>query len=1343
MKVSKFSRLLSILLCITMIFSIAIQGIGGASAASSYSNDNLLRNAGFESELANSGWSTWQTASRDTAVYRSGSASGKLTQTSSGGASLEQDISGLQVGVTYVFTAWVKVSGTISGEVSLGVKNFGDTQKVVYPQSDSDWTELSVEFTYLDSSKPARVFLWHAGASDAIIYIDDATLVTKNGIESATITNGSINVTVDNTDATVQSFTATVESSLDAGVVTDLPLAGSVEGGVANLTFTPIEASPAEQTVTVRLTYGSETIELDYVIEANGGSQVVANIVSVSATNGTATVVLDNDPTVTPVASNFTLTVNQTATTIEGFNYDKTTKTATLTFSKVVVSSDSDTNATLTVTYNDSSADATFSASKYLPTSIMTATAGSSQSGQGADNVLDGDTSTLWHTAWAGAERSLHYITFELSEYYNVTALEYTPRTSQINGIITKYTISGSNDNENWTTITDGTWEQNSSVKTATFDKACYKYYKLTSVESASDSSSLFTSAAEIRLIGDSIGETPYTELSNLISTAKATYFDGSYANNGAYRELEKAISKYSAYTATTLDADVNNAINDMNSLIDGLVLRELSVEAIDRTILSENADDNSHAANGGNDGDAKFLFDESNATMWHSYYSNGGGNGLRPYSDTESVNATHPIWMQTGFGGTEYITKIECKPRTDSGTSNLTNQVKTYEVYVSNSDTKPIAVVSTSETNDWTLVKSGTLTTITASSTEQNHVITFSQPIEAKWIRLVVTSTTGTYSCIANMNVYKLSDSATATIGTQIADKIAEAEALLNSATVNETDATYTAYQEALTEIAAIDLTTEATQELLDNLTAKIADLKFTAEDGTTYTGAAQQTINSINEKIEEAKHIIMQAGVNSTALEAQIASLEAETRTVTTSVDELTNKLTALQTQIDTAKANEKEVNKADTLASDSVKWNNTEQRLTTLREGVETNVANDIRHVTYIFDGDYSLNATASNFYGSWRENTSEQQVPWISIKLGESVCVSGLVIFDRLTSGGTTAQNCFKNYEIRVSNDADFNNYIVAASGTRTNTTYSASGYEIKFDQPYDCQYIKFVTYGDVDCKIVEMDIYEYVGSKESKTITVTTSNSTSIAVGADLGTISLNKKFTNGFSKEELERQLINDIDLSDIAHNYVISVDATTLELSVVASDNQYKLMINNNGTTTEVQTKKYGENFDYAVENAKGWTIDGKVVCNGNTFNYKATDNITATAVLDGLVQSVSAYIPEPVISYNGTKTTIQIPVYINGTTDYTDKGIVFVKSGTDEQTIKSAILGTASNSVKKSSAGNNETITLTNKGRYIHTITFNGNLPAGDFYAYVVTTDAEGTKTVTLSNAQSRQLS
>ena len=843
------------------------------------------------------------------------------------------------------------------------------------------------------------------------------------------------------------------------------------------------------------------------------------------------------------------------------------------------------------------------------------------------------------------------------------------------------------------------------------------------------------------------ITQTNYNRLLSLISSTKTTLDSDNYKNDGNYRELQDAINLYSTYTSATDVATLNNAITQINTLSESLTVREaaLTDEAISDETLKANADDNSHAGSS-NDGSAVNMFDGNTATLWHTSYNNTHGSTL--YTDTFNVDANHPVWMQTGFGKTEYITRIVCTPRTDTESA-YKHQIKDYAVYVSNSDTKPVAVADVTETNDWALVQSGTLTAVTASSTERNQVITFSQPVQAKWIRLVVTSTSlAQFLCIAEMDIYKIPDSTSQTsdIANQIMDKLAEAKEMLNNANVVK-DTAYEEYTAVIAELDKGDLTTEATQAKLEEITTKVAALSFTTTtaDGNTatYTAAAQQTKNSIDEKLEEAKRVAMQSGVDAATLNDKITELEA--LTVTESADVLTTKLAELETQISTAKTEKKTPNKSETFDGDSVKWNNTADRVAILAKNAKANVERATDAVKFIFDGDYLLNdASTAKHYGSWRDNVAERMAPWIATGFDTSVCVSGIVIFDRLASaGGTTAQNCFKNYEVWVSNDADFSNYVVAATGTRTNENYSENGYAIKFDQPYDCQYIKFVTHGSVDCKIVEMDIYEYIGAKVPLEIKVTESTTTSAPVDKVLDTISFNKKFVEEFDYEKFLEQLLV-IELSDIAHHYDISVDPNTSKVSVKASDISYRLTVSNKGTLEVAQTKQYNQNFGYSIKGVVSWKIEENIVCSGDTFNLKATDDMSVTAVYDEEVtQSVSAYIPTPVISYNGTKHTIQIPVYINGTTDYIDKGIVFVKSGTDVTTIENAILGTeTSKFVKIFSAGNNEKVPLTNKGRYLHNITINGNLPAGEFYAYVKTTDTDtGNVIVTLSNKQIKQ--
>jgi hypothetical protein len=142
---------------------------------------------------------------------------------------------------------------------------------------------------------------------------------------------------------------------------------------------------------------------------------------------------------------------------------------------------------------------------EYDPTG-MTATAGSEQSQTGSEgpaaDVLDNDTTTLWHTNWNGCAQSDVWITLDLKSSKPVAMLKYVPRQSGgVNGIITKYRVEVSDDNTNWTTVDEGTWSSDATIKYATFTETNARYVRLTGLESATQTNSLiFGSAAEIRV---------------------------------------------------------------------------------------------------------------------------------------------------------------------------------------------------------------------------------------------------------------------------------------------------------------------------------------------------------------------------------------------------------------------------------------------------------------------------------------------------------------------------------------------------------------------------------------------------------------------------------------------------------------------------------------------------------------------------------------------------------------------------------------------------------------------------------------------------------------------------
>ena len=231
-----------------------------------------------------------------------------------------------------------------------------------------------------------------------------------------------------------------------------------------------------------------------------------------------------------------------------------------------------------------------------LPTAGMTATAGSAHSDGAAQNVLDGDINSLWHTNYGNDEdkasnggRPKHWITIDLGGSYLVSGLQYTPRkTANPNGTITEYQIEISTDGETFYPYERGEWKKDSAVKTVyfTFAAAAATHVRLRALETKDD----FASAAEIRMIGkaqdsgavnrlelaqevlnygdktDMFSEL-YPEFSEAVGTAKELLEDSSVSQqqlDAAFGALQTAKTQ----SFQTIDDDIAAAIADKNAKV-------------------------------------------------------------------------------------------------------------------------------------------------------------------------------------------------------------------------------------------------------------------------------------------------------------------------------------------------------------------------------------------------------------------------------------------------------------------------------------------------------------------------------------------------------------------------------------------------------------------------------------------------------------------------------------------------------------------------------------------------------------------------------------------------------
>ena len=371
-------RMLAMIMSAAVVLSTVLPSAGtvlSVSAASTYAGENLLVNPDFEESTAFSpaggshagNWFVWQDVVKTTDDVQSGDTAVKFTGSDS---ALEQDVTGLQTGMTYVYTVWAKLSGTNdSAKHTVGVKNYGGDE-IKRQVTSTEWEKIEIEFVY--TSGTPRVYGYTATHGGVDMYMDNASVVAKGDIQSASIENGKLDVTFADTytgDISADVLEATYFTSADSENVQTLTLSeSSVEGTKLSMTFQKVKALAVEQTVTVELVYGSQRITLDYVVEASGEDVVTAKMVSVDALQedgGLVTIVLDAVPTVKPVEDDFTWEYKvgegeYKALEVTDFAYDEEAKTVTAAYSNIRGSLTEEATVTVKVTYNGEAKEASY-----------------------------------------------------------------------------------------------------------------------------------------------------------------------------------------------------------------------------------------------------------------------------------------------------------------------------------------------------------------------------------------------------------------------------------------------------------------------------------------------------------------------------------------------------------------------------------------------------------------------------------------------------------------------------------------------------------------------------------------------------------------------------------------------------------------------------------------------------------------------------------------------------------------------------------------------------------------------------------------------------------------------
>ena len=137
----------------------------------------------------------------------------------------------------------------------------------------------------------------------------------------------------------------------------------------------------------------------------------------------------------------------------------------------------------------------------YVP--ITVAFCSSLETGSGAEKMLDGDPSTIWHTMYSVTVANYpHWIDFDANEEVTIKGFKYMPRQDGgNNGNVKGYKIQISADGKNWSEpIVEGEFPYSADKQTVLFKapvKARFVRFTATSSQNGQD----FGSGAEFELI--------------------------------------------------------------------------------------------------------------------------------------------------------------------------------------------------------------------------------------------------------------------------------------------------------------------------------------------------------------------------------------------------------------------------------------------------------------------------------------------------------------------------------------------------------------------------------------------------------------------------------------------------------------------------------------------------------------------------------------------------------------------------------------------------------------------------------------------------------------------------
>lgn len=110
-----------------------------------------------------------------------------------------------------------------------------------------------------------------------------------------------------------------------------------------------------------------------------------------------------------------------------------------------------------------------------IPQETMKASATSEHPNVGTEGLasfaIDGNEGTIWHTNYNNPVELPQSITLDLGKAYTINKFSYLPRSNGGNGTITKYELQVSKNGTDFTTVSEGDWAKDATLKVVNFDE--------------------------------------------------------------------------------------------------------------------------------------------------------------------------------------------------------------------------------------------------------------------------------------------------------------------------------------------------------------------------------------------------------------------------------------------------------------------------------------------------------------------------------------------------------------------------------------------------------------------------------------------------------------------------------------------------------------------------------------------------------------------------------------------------------------------------------------------------------------------------------------------------------